>query len=256
MHGHLPSEPVTRGATTGRIPVGAARPVADAPIWTPATGGAPATSGGGGRATLTVLVVLAVLLVAWFGASALDRFPSSGRDGSAGTTGGTGPATGGDPDGLDGGAGQDPGGTPPTTRWDAPGGLSLDLPADWQEQPGPVPGNRQAAAPGDAGVFLRFGATPQPARTVGEYLKSGETSNPNIQSDYRRLRLSPVSHLGSTQAADWEFTFSRNGQLRHVLGRYWYAGGSMYVIYGSAPADRWDAVRPVLDQAIRTATVD
>ena len=140
-------------------------------------------------------------------------------------------------------------------RQQGPGGLSIELPSRWVSGSTRVAGNLQAADPTDPDIFVRYGATPQERDSIIAYLAAGERSNPNIQSDYQRIGLQRVSYLGAVQAADWEFTFSKDGLPRHVLGRYWYRGGHMYVIYGSSSADRWDELRPALDHALRTAAI-
>ena len=146
---------------------------------------------------------------------------------------------------------------PPSQEYqhtEGPLGLSLSLPAGWQPRNGPAEGNYQADDPTDPDVFLRFGGAPRPDLSVLDYLLGGERGNPNIQSGYQRLQLAQVSYLGS-EAADWEFLFDRNGQLRHVYGRYWYDNGAMYMVYGSAPVEKWDRIAPLFSTALDSTSV-
>ncbi len=56
--------------------------------------------------------------------------------------------------------------------------------------------------------------------------------------------------------ADWEFTFARNGTLRHVLYRAIVVNGASYGIYLSAPDREWAASRRVFDVAAATFDLD
>lgn len=139
---------------------------------------------------------------------------------------------------------------PPTTTGETPSteddlrtvtgphGISLRIPASWTVGGSPAAANQQASDPADPSVFLRFGAADAPDVPLPTEIQNGETGNPNVRNGYRRVQLVELTFLGQP-AVDWEFTFVKDGVTRHAFGRYWRQDGLTYVIYLSAPADRW-----------------
>jgi hypothetical protein len=87
-------------------------------------------------------------------------------------------------------------------------------------------------------VFVRFGGAVPPDVALLTEIQNGESGNPNVRNGYQRIQLAELSFLGQP-AVDWEFTFVKDGVTRHAFGRYWRQDGLTYVIYLSAPADRW-----------------
>lgn len=119
-----------------------------------------------------------------------------------------------------------------------PQGISLRIPASWTVGGSPAAANQQASDPADPSVFARFGAAVPPDVPLLTEIRNGETGNPNVQNGYRRVQLTEISFLGRP-AVDWEFMFVKDGVTRHAFGRYWRQDGLTYVIYLSAPDDRW-----------------
>jgi hypothetical protein len=134
------------------------------------------------------------------------------------------------------------------------GGITLAVPADWPDpQSGSIPGTDQVGPDGGVATFIRYGALTAPDTDLLTYLQGGERTNPNIATDFERIHLDPISYAGADEAYDWEFTFTKNGEPRHVRACYWTYGGRLYLVYGSAPAAGWPAFASVADVAIHSA---
>jgi len=127
-----------------------------------------------------------------------------------------------------------------------PAAVEVPVPETWPVKPGAVPSNLQADDPAVPGRFLRFGGDPvdgsDPVATVRDY----EAKTPSIRTGYHRIRLEPVAFGPSGLAADWEFTFLKDGGIRHAYGRYWYDAGTLYVVYLSSYDSDWAASADVL----------
>jgi len=106
---------------------------------------------------------------------------------------------------------------------------------------------------------------------VGHYVYVNDPANPNVyllidQSDtpkpdpladwqqqaanrassypgYHLIRLASVTYRPQAEkAADWEFTYDRNGVMVHILNRNILANAShAYALYWSTPAGDWTA---------------
>jgi tRNA A-37 threonylcarbamoyl transferase component Bud32 len=60
--------------------------------------------------------------------------------------------------------------------------------------------------------------------------------------DYHLIRLASVTYPQAQKAADWEFTYDRDGTFVHVLNRNVLANSQhAYALYWSAPVGDWDA---------------
>jgi hypothetical protein len=127
-----------------------------------------------------------------------------------------------------------------------PAGVRVPVPEAWSLGPAAVPSNLQADDPAEPGRFLRFGGDPadgsDPVATVGRY----EADSPSIRTGYHRIRLEPVAFGPSSLGADWEFTFLRDGQMRHAYGRYWHDAGTLYVVYLSTYEADWSSSAELL----------
>jgi hypothetical protein len=122
-----------------------------------------------------------------------------------------------------------------------PEGISVQIPASWTVGGSPSAVNQQASDPGDPAVFVRFGGAVPPDVSLLTEIQNGESGNPNVRNGYQRIQLTELSFL-ERPAVDWEFTFVKDGATRHAFGRYWRQDGLTYVVYLSAPADRWAGV--------------
>jgi hypothetical protein len=140
------------------------------------------------------------------------------------------------------------------TTVSGPGGISVEIPAGWTVGESPAAANQQASDPSDPQVFVRFGASAPPDVPLLTEIQNGERGNPNVRNGYQRVQLVETSFLGQA-AVDWEFTFVKDGETRHALGRYWRQDGLTYVIYLSAPDNRWRSVRWVFDLLADSTTV-
>lgn len=144
---------------------------------------------------------------------------------------------------------------PDTTQTvSGPGGISVEIPAGWAVGGSPADANQQASDPADPQVFVRFGASAPPDVPILTEIQNGETGNPNVQNGYRRVQLVESSFHG-LPAANWEFTFVKDGLTRHAHGLYWREDGLTYVIYLSAPADRWASVEWIFAGMVDSANV-
>jgi hypothetical protein len=137
-------------------------------------------------------------------------------------------------------------------RVEGPAGLSVAIPETFQLTASPSAANQQAADPANPDAFLRFGGSAAPKATLRAEIEAGERTNPNVRAGYQRVQLTNVTFQGTT-AVDWEFTFVKDGRTRHAYGRYWRVGGTGYVVYGSAPVDKWDSLLPAFNHMLASA---
>jgi hypothetical protein len=129
-----------------------------------------------------------------------------------------------------------------------PGGFSVTVPQGWTPER-PKTGIIDLNDP-DSSRFLRLIRADSSVSALSQ-LASAEPGFAKRHGDYQRLRLEKVSYRDH-DAADWEFTFSRNGVLRHVLYRAIVADGASYAVYLSTAASEWAASRRIFDVAART----
>ena len=82
--------------------------------------------------------------------------------------------------------------------------------------------------------------TPQPnALTNWQQQAANRASG---YQDYHLIRLDSVSYPQAEQAADWEFTYLRDGILVHILSRNVLANAHhAYALYWSTPESDWTA---------------
>jgi hypothetical protein len=135
-------------------------------------------------------------------------------------------------------------------RYKHPGGFSVAVPQGW------TPEQRGAGiidvAEAGSSRFLRLIRKDSGASALSQ-LAAAEPDFSERNPDYRRLGLAKVTYR-RYDTADWEFTFSRSGVLRHVLYRTVVVSGASYGVYLSVPDSQWSASRRFFDVA--TATLD
>ncbi|NUW39855.1 serine/threonine-protein kinase [Nonomuraea rhodomycinica] len=132
----------------------------------------------------------------------------------------------------------------------AEGGFSMAVPRGWTVVKSSTRDSVTVRGPGVPGAFIvewtvPEGAWPGPVRhwqgLEKEILGRGEFPG------YRRIAIEPTTFLGRP-AADWEYTWRRDGAIVHVLNRgFRTADGRPYALYWEAPDSRWSRDRRYFD---------
>lgn len=95
--------------------------------------------------------------------------------------------------------------------------------------------------PDNGGIFLLIDQSDNPKPDpLADWQQQAnrESSYP----DYHLIRLESVSHPQAEKAADWEFTYDKNGVPVHVLNRNILANAHhAYALYWSTPESDWSA---------------
>jgi len=119
-------------------------------------------------------------------------------------------------------------------------GFSIGVPLGWQIQHvGHYVYIRDSA---DGGIFLLIDQSdlprPNPLADWQQQAAARQSSYP----DYHLIRLAAVSYPQAEKAADWEFTYDRNGVEVQVLNRNVLANAQhAYALYWSTPVSDWNA---------------
>jgi serine/threonine protein kinase len=144
-----------------------------------------------------------------------------------------------------------------TTRYRrvlGPRGLALDVPASWTVKQ--VPGTQESIAvdPGDPRRYLQFGAYSTVNPSFPSQLARVQSYALTQRPGYTMLRLQPVGYGTAADAVDWEYTYTPGGVATHALGTYWRLGDAQFVVYASAPQDRWQETLASFHAARESAT--
>ncbi|HWG15939.1 MAG TPA: serine/threonine-protein kinase [Streptosporangiaceae bacterium] len=119
-------------------------------------------------------------------------------------------------------------------------GFSIGVPTGWQIQH--VGHYVYVRDPGDSGIFLLIDQSDQPQPNALEDWKQQAAARQSSYPGYHLLRLQDVSYPQAEQAADWEFTYDRNGIPVHILNRNVLANSAhAYALYWSTPSSDWTA---------------
>lgn len=134
-----------------------------------------------------------------------------------------------------------------------PGGLyTVGVPDGWRPLPQRV-GVIDVHNPTNDAEFLRLMAQRSGATALAA-LESEEPGFATRYPSYVKVSMATAAYRGY-DAADWEFTFVRNGVQRHVLYRAFVLGGRLFGIYLSAPEDAFGDARRHFDTATTTFVV-
>jgi eukaryotic-like serine/threonine-protein kinase len=96
--------------------------------------------------------------------------------------------------------------------------------------------------PANGGVFLLIDQSTQPRPDPLADWRQQEAARRNSYPDYHLIRLRSVNYPQAEKAADWEFTYDRNGVIVHILNRNILANAHhAYALYWSAPESEWNA---------------
>ncbi|MBG0829537.1 protein kinase [Planomonospora sp. ID67723] len=132
-----------------------------------------------------------------------------------------------------------------------PLGFSLAIPRTWSVKRFSGRDRVEFRAPGSA-AFLWVESTEDPETDPVEHwekVEEGGTAD-GVWPGYERISITPLTYL-DRPAADWEFTFRRDGVPVRVLDRgFRTADGTPYAIYWESPEATWD--RAPFDRLVKT----
>ena len=108
-----------------------------------------------------------------------------------------------------------------------------------------------ARDPGSA-RFLRLITVDSTASALSQLTTAEQQfENDPTYGSYQRVKLRKIDYRG-LDAADWEFTFTLDGEPRHVLYRGIVSNGRTFGLYLSTPADKWTGSTNVFQVAATT----
>jgi len=174
-------------------------------------------------------------------AGAPGRTASANPSAPAASTPASGPASSGSPTGAAGSGGAGYGALPAGYyRFTNSTGFSIGVPDGWRIQH--VGHYVYIIDPSNAGIFLLIDQsdTPQPNPLLNWEQQAANRAS--TYQDYHLVRLDSVYYPQAEKAADWEFTYVRDGILVHILNRNVLANAHhAYALYWSAPESDWSA---------------
>ncbi len=119
-------------------------------------------------------------------------------------------------------------------------GFSIGVPTGWQISH--VGHYVYIRDPADSGIFLLIDQSDQPQPNALADWQQQAAARQSSYPDYHLIRLQAVSYPQAEQAADWEFTYDRNGMIVHILNRNVLANARhAYALYWSTPESDWNA---------------
>lgn len=134
-----------------------------------------------------------------------------------------------------------------------PGGLRTVIPVGWRPMRTSGPGAMLATDPADTIRFVKFGGSLAPPLAIDSSHIEYEHGFATRAVDYKRITLSSADYAGH-DAVEWEFEHRDGSNLMRVRSLYWRAGGTEYFVLASAPAARWDGMRPIYETMVANAT--
>jgi tRNA A-37 threonylcarbamoyl transferase component Bud32 len=125
-------------------------------------------------------------------------------------------------------------------RFTNPTGFSIGVPAGWQISH--VGHYVYIVDPANSGVFLLIDQSDQPKPDPLADWEQQQAARESSYPDYHLIRMQSVDYPQAEKAADWEFTYDRNGVTVHILNRNVLANAHhAYALYWSAPESGWTA---------------
>ena len=96
--------------------------------------------------------------------------------------------------------------------------------------------------PANSGIYLLIDQSDQPRPDPLADWRQQAASRQDTYPGYHLILLRAVRYTQAEKAADWEFTYDRNGVMVRVLNRNILANAQhAYALYWSTPASDWDA---------------
>jgi hypothetical protein len=119
-------------------------------------------------------------------------------------------------------------------------GFSIGVPTAWQISH--VGHYVYIRDPDDAAIFLLIDQSDQPQANPLADWQQQAASRESTYPGYHLIRLQAVSYAQAEKAADWEFTYDRDGVAVQVLNRNVLANSRhAYALYWSTPVSDWNA---------------
>jgi hypothetical protein len=119
-------------------------------------------------------------------------------------------------------------------------GFSIGVPDGWQISH--VGHYVYIRDPSDSGIFLLIDQSDQPQPNALADWEQQAAARQGSYPGYHLIQLQSVSYPQAKQAADWEFTYDRDGVPVHVLNRNVLANSThAYALYWSTPDSDWNA---------------
>lgn len=135
-------------------------------------------------------------------------------------------------------------------RYHDPTGFSIAVPDGWAVSHQGI--DVYLTSPSQ-GSFLLIDQTSHPRPDPLTDWRQQEASRIGTYPGYHRIRLEAINYPQAEKAADWEFTYYRNGVSTHVLNRNILASSQhAYALYWSTPQSEWDADFHIFEVFART----
>jgi eukaryotic-like serine/threonine-protein kinase len=119
-------------------------------------------------------------------------------------------------------------------------GFSIGVPTGWQISH--VGHYVYIRDPDDAAIFLLIDQSDQPQANPLADWQQQAADRESTYPGYHLIRLQTVTYAQAEKAADWEFTYDRDGVAVQVLNRNVLANARhAYALYWSTPISNWNA---------------
>ena len=119
-------------------------------------------------------------------------------------------------------------------------GFSIGVPDGWQISH--VGHYVYITDPNNGGIFLLIDQSDNPQPDPLADWEQQQANRESSYQDYHLIRLQSVDYPQAEKAADWEFTYDKNGVPVHVLNRNILANAHhAYALYWSTPESDWNA---------------
>ena len=134
-------------------------------------------------------------------------------------------------------------------------GFSIAVPNGWRVS---HQGHYVYLLPPSGAEFLLIDQSDHPQPNPLRDWQQQEANRESTYPSYHRIRLESIHYPQAEKAADWEFTYNRQGVLTHVLNRNILANAHhAYALYWSTPESEWGQswhIFKVLEQTFRPAS--
>ena len=135
-------------------------------------------------------------------------------------------------------------------RYQDPTGFSIAMPDGWRVS---HRGHYVYLTPPSGAEFLLIDQSSHPQPNPLADWRQQEANREGTYPGYHRIRLAAIHYAQAEKAADWEFTYYRQGILTHVLNRNILANSThAYALYWSTPQAEWSQSWHIFQALART----